>query len=285
MNDLAKFKRMLISKTHRSANTIDAYMYTIEEFYYFVKNKNKSLKEITLDVITEYMNKKTSADGISLRSMARNLSAIKQFYKYMGPSYNEHISYNYIQIPVFKKTDPFFISKDDINKIFKTLNKDDYFYGRDVCLISLLYYQGLKLSEALDITFSDIRHNNKLNTIFIKSRNKDVIVTDTNLEKYLSKYITIHRPKFNYFESSYLFISNKSGHLNRKAAWKVILKRIREANINKRVTADVLRNSFIIHKLDEKIPLDKIKELSNLKTDDNLVRYIRAYKNQKEVGI
>ena len=123
--EIENFIEYLIIEKKYSKNTISSYQRDLNKFNKLLKNKN--VKEITKKDIQYYLkeiNKNQKA-----RSISRNISSLKSFYKYL--KINKIISINpmdQINNPKTKKALPKVLSEEEINNLLDIKLKTDLEY-------------------------------------------------------------------------------------------------------------------------------------------------------------
>ena len=151
-NHLDIYKEFLLSEKNLSQNTINNYLVDLKQFLIFYKENESVNKNIEKYISSLRKN------NISNSSTNRKISSLKNFLKFL---HSEKIIKN-INLDIFEslnnsKKIPKAISKDDINKIFDSLNRSD-FANKNIyiTILKLMYLSGLRVSEALSLKWSDL---------------------------------------------------------------------------------------------------------------------------------
>ena len=146
------YKEFLISEKNLSQNTINNYLVDINQFLiFFIKHKNINQN---IEIYISSIRKK----NISNASINRKISSLKNFLKFL---HSERIIKD-INLDIFNslknsKKIPKALSNDEINKIFTSLNSSN-FINKNIYIIilKLMYFSGLRISEALTLKWSDL---------------------------------------------------------------------------------------------------------------------------------
>ena len=97
--------------------------------------------------------------GLSARSMARSLSSIRNFYKYLDRRENiRNSAIAEVKTPKVPKTVPRPLSIGGTEQVLDNISvgaKDDWVKARDIAVVTLLYGCGLRISEALSLNLND----------------------------------------------------------------------------------------------------------------------------------
>ena len=146
------FKEFLFSEKNLSQNSINNYLIDLKQFLIFF-NKNENLNKN----IEKYISS-LRKNNISNATINRKISSLKNFLKFLQ---SEKIIKN-INLDIFEsinnsKKIPKAISKDELNKIFDSLNRSD-FTNKNIyiAILRLMYISGLRVSEALALRWSDL---------------------------------------------------------------------------------------------------------------------------------
>lgn len=117
-----------------------------------------TLKAICLRDMRSWMAHERSRD-ISARSLARSLSAVKGFYRWLGERQDfEPTAVLATRAPKFQAKLPRPVAVPAARMLIETVDlqhSEPWIAARDVAVITLLYGCGLRISEALSLTFSD----------------------------------------------------------------------------------------------------------------------------------
>ena len=180
VNEYASY---LLYQKNYSKDTIDSYTRDINKFLEFMNNENYTLNSVDSTLIRNFLAHET-LDGISKRSNARRVIALRQFYEYLVK--NNYVEFNpfiVISTPKVDKKLPEFMYLEEINNLFElNSQRKDFLMHRDQAIIELLFSSGLRVSELVNLTLQDL--NLKENEI-LKSKliGFDVIIDNENIGK------------------------------------------------------------------------------------------------------
>lgn len=244
--------------------TISAYETDIVQFLNF--SGISSFSELTEERIEKFIQN-LQTQQYSPKSIARKLSAIKEFCKFL---YSEKIitdnpSSN-ILTPKQQKPLPKFLSAEEILKIIQTaFSKKDYRYWRIGVMIELMYATGLRVSELVGLPETSINYNKGLITILGKGSKERIVPIATRALSALQDYGDLRKEFIkNKKTSPWLFPSliSTSGHLTRDAFYKDLKKLAIDCGIYpSRVSPHVLRHSFATHLLNNDADLRSVQKM------------------------
>ena len=228
-----------------SSNTVDGYKRDLIDFYTFL---NKKYKEITKNDIISYlgyMNKK-----LNPKSINRHIVSVKNFFKYLER--NDYIKENVtsdITGVKMKKSIPKVLSEEDINKLLD-INTHDSISYRNKAMLELMYSSGLRVSELLTLTISNIDLNMNTVRIFGKGSKERIMPIDDIASKYLFEYINLYRNTLLKNKTSdILFLNSRGEKLSRQGFFKILKGIALEKGINKDISPHTIRHTFATHML------------------------------------
>jgi len=208
------------------------------------------------------------AEGLSARSVARKISALKNLSAYLERDHDLAISaLDILDTPKRGKTLPRPLSPNDAKDVIATADvitssPAPWVGARDVAVITLLYGCGLRISEALGLNYADRPLPQAGGTIMrvTGKRNKERIVpvlpaAMAAIDDYL------RQAPFDFTPDSPLFRGVRGGRLNARLI-QAAMQKIRAAlGLPDSATPHALRHSFATHLLSAGGDLRTIQDL------------------------
>ena len=257
MNELNDYINYLSLERQLSTNTIDGYKRDLEDFYKYTNKKYKNIDKNDIINYISYLNKKVGAKTIN-----RHIVSIKNYFKYLER--NNYISVNPCTDITGLKTPkkmPRVLSVEDIDKLLDIDLKDAYSY-RNKAMLELMYSSGLRVSELLSLTISNIDLDMNLVRIFGKGSKERIVPISDIATKYLFEYINIYRNtlvKNNI--TDLVFLNSRGNRLSRQGFFKILKEIALEKGIKKEISPHVLRHSFATHLLNNGADLRSIQTM------------------------
>ncbi len=162
---IAAWRRDLGAVRRLAANTLEAYERDLAQFLSFLGPHSGG--SVTLAVLRDMRGADVRAflasrreDGIEPRSLARSLSAVKSFFRFLereGVLSTEAL--NIVRTPRAKKSLPKALTVLEAKEtIARTDELEDrpWVAARDMAVLSLCYGAGLRISEALSLSRADL---------------------------------------------------------------------------------------------------------------------------------
>ena len=174
------YTQFLISEKNLSTNTVNNYLVDLNQFFFFEDKKANHLNVKIKLYITNLRKKNLKTSSIN-----RKISTLKNFLKFLQTEkIIAKIDFQEFESLSNIKKIPKAISKLQMEQIFinmynsKQTNKELY-----ILVLKLIYLSGLRISEALNLKWSDINHQDNSIYIYGKgSKERKVFITKYFLE-------------------------------------------------------------------------------------------------------
>jgi integrase/recombinase XerD len=270
MPSLEQFLEMMVAERGLSKNSVISYKNDLVVFLSYLKIININPNEVDSSHIREVV-RNFSKDGISPRSIARKISAIRSYYDFLvSEGAIQENPAKTLDIPKYSVKLPDILSVNEVQRIVCSLNKDTPEMIRMLAMFHLLYATGLRVSELVSLRFDNLMidtHKKTIkNYIYIsgKGGKERVVLVNDHALAAIGRYLG-YRLMFISSKKSeaYLFPSKStSGHMTRQN-FALLLKQVAlDAGIDpSRVSPHVIRHSFASHLLAGGADLRVIQEL------------------------
>lgn len=259
---IRKYKQYLMIERGLSANTIDAYMHDLDKLIEYAESNNIGLSDIKTRHI-ESLLADLYDKNITARSIARVLSGLKSFFNFL--ELDGFIDINptaLIESPSLGQKLPITLSIEEIDDILGIIDVSTSEGTRNYAIIETLYSCGLRVSELINLRFSDLFFNEG----FIRVRGKGdkqrlVPISETAIQK-IKNYIP-YRAQINIKRGSedVLFLSARGTAISRITVFHYVRKYSEEAGIDKDISPHVFRHSFATHLLERGANIRVIQEM------------------------
>ena len=250
-----------------SSNTLLAYKRDLIDFFSFLTLHNGSKDGVSqLETINQASMRSWMAEnrrsGKTSRSIARQLSSVKSFYKWFAERHGIDPTMVLItKAPKFEKKLPRALSQEAAKEISSSIDLTDnepWIVARDTAVILLLYGCGLRISEALNLKYSEMPLTD---TLKIKGKgDKFRVIPILQIAREAVKSYLKMLP-FSLNSNDNIFRGVRGGSLNPRSI-QLVMKSIREKlGIAANATPHSLRHSFATHLLTAGADLRSIQEL------------------------
>lgn len=268
----------LISRRNQnqSVQTIQAYSRDVTDFLKFCENKALDLHSIETSDLREFLTFKVEQGRLSRSSLQRQLSAIRQFMKWVNE--NHLIAQNVtkdFQLKRHARPLPGLVDPETIIQILDQPAPKNHIqqqlWIRDKALLELLYSSGIRLSEIQGLTFKDIDFKRKLIRITGKGNKTRIVPFGESAKNAILTWLQVYRVWKREFKSDdAVFISQRCGEpLGARQIEKRVKFQAQRAGVNVDLHPHLLRHCFASHLLSGSGDLRAVQEMlghSNLST-------------------
>ncbi len=247
-----------------STNTRAAYSRDLGKFFAFIKEtlKYNSLDEITKHDIIAFLAWQMDS-GAEYSTVARSLSSIKTFYKFLV--LDGFIAINPagdLETPRIKRKLPRVLSVEEVDRLMEVPNVILPLGLRDRAMLELMYGTGIRVSELLSLQVDDINLTAGFLRCFGKGRKERIIPVNQTAIDWVHRYLARSRNLLAKANSERtLFLNSRGGTLSRQGFFKILTGYVQTADIHKDVTPHTLRHSFATHLLENGADLRAVQEM------------------------
>ncbi len=258
-----KYINYLEAERNASPYTVRNYTTDLLHFFHFLKAKGvDSLKEVDKHILRDYLSY-VMEQGFVKASIARKLSAIRSFYRYLLRE--EIISTNPVATASSPKLDkrlPSFLTIDEVERLLEAPDSSKPQGQRDRALMELLYASGLRVSELVSLNLEQINLDSCEIRVWGKGSKERMVLMGKPAARALSDYLSQGRPKLlGKKRSSALLLNPDGGRLSGRRVQTILGKYANIAGIDRRVHPHMLRHTFATHLLDGGADLRVVQEL------------------------
>ncbi len=250
-----------------SENTIVAYRGDVGDFLSFMTTHHGSpqglgaLERISISDMRAWMAQ-ARADGVGARSLARKLSAVKNFYRWLAERAGfEPTAVLSTRSPKFQKKLPRPLAEDAAKAVLDTIelqSAQGWVGARDVAVVTLLYGCGLRISEALGLRGADSPLPASLRIVGKGGKERMVPVLDAAREA-VDTYVRLCPHPLE--QDAPLFRGVRGGPLHARLIQGVMARTRMQLGLPSTATPHALRHSFATHLLSAGGDLRAIQEL------------------------
>ncbi len=273
------FLDMLSSERNAALNTRHAYWRDLADVSLYLKNScGHEIDAATPDDIKAYLTdlsnkihtKGQNKNQIAVRTVARRLSALRQFYRYLvTENVRTDDPTSAIESPKQTRTLPKTLSEDEVDTLIKVAAEEGSNESvRLVCLLEMLYATGLRVSELVGLHMSAIAEGNQFIMVEGKGGRERMVPMTDSAQKALQNYLDLRKGfipgEADDRKSKWLFPSrtSDSGHLTRQRFAQLLKDLARAAKIDgDRVSPHILRHAFATHLLSNGADLRAVQKM------------------------
>ncbi len=234
-----------------SSHTLDAYTRDLIQLTDFVvKLGAKNPEDLTTIGVLAWLQAMKD-QGLSPRTVARKLSSLKSFYKFMQEEYGlKGTPLEVITSPKRSLQLPKVLSVEEVERLLNAPDTTNPMGKRDRAMLELAYGSGLRASEIVSLKVQDLDMENRFLRVFGKGRKQRVVPMGEVAHEWLSNYVASARAKIlGKRMSFYLFVGKKGHGLTRQRFWQILKQYAALAGLGSGVSPHILRHSFATHLL------------------------------------
>ncbi len=273
------FLDMITTERGAALNTRQAYWRDLADASLFLRNnKNIEIDSASTDDIKDYLKelgnrinvKGDHKDKIAVRTLARRLSAMRQFYQYLiSEGKRDDDPTTTIETPKQERVLPKTLTEAEVDNLIKTAGaKGNASSKRLVCLLEMIYAAGLRVSELVGLPMSAIGENNEFLMVEGKAGRERVVPLSKAAKNALEAYIEVRTQRMEkddtLKDNKWLFPSktSDSGHLTRQRFAQLLRDLAKDAGVEKgKVSPHILRHAFATHLLNNGADLRSVQKM------------------------
>lgn len=231
--------------------TICSYTSDLEQFAEFLSSRRRELLSARKEEVSAFLSRLFS-DGVSDRSVARKLSALRHFYKYLLlDRMIQHDPTLDIESPRQWKVLPKSLAGSEIDSIIRyaTADKDSELARalalRDSAILETLYAAGLRVSEIVNVKLEDLKL--ELGHILVRGKGdkERLVPIGRAAQDAIRLYMAESRQKLLRDRiSPLLFVRRGGGRLTRNRVWQIVNAASRSG---RHASPHMLRHSCATH--------------------------------------
>jgi len=258
-----KYINYLEAERNMSAYTVRNYTADLLDFFSFLRaNGISSLKAVDRLTLRDYLSH-LMKQGFVKASIARKLSAIRSFYRYLlreGVISTSPAATT--SSPKLDKRLPSFLTLEEVGRLLEAPDVSTPQGQRDRALLELLYASGLRVGELVRLNLEQINLDTREIRVWGKGAKERAVLMGKPAAEALTTYISGGRPKLlGEKRSTALFVNRYGGRLPERRVQRILEKYTRLAGMDKRVHPHMLRHTFATHLLDGGADLRVVQEL------------------------
>ncbi len=202
-------------------------------------------------------------EGLSASSIARSLSSIKSFFRYLCE--DKQLKVNPAEIlatPRRWRKLPDILSLADVDKLLSCPELDTPLGLRDQAMLEILYATGMRVSELISVKCHNLNLISGCLRTMGKGAKERIVPIGMIARKVLEDYLLNSRPvlaKGQKVEDLFLTLRGKA--MTRQGFWKLLKGYVRRSNIKSNVSPHTLRHAFATHLLDRGADLRSVQQM------------------------
>lgn len=249
---LKKYKSYITLEQGLSNNTREAYLHDVEKLFAYFEDEKIDFLKVELEHFHSFAAALMDV-GIGERSIARILSGVRSFYKFLVlDGYLEQDPTELLESPKIGKHLPEVLSVEEIDAIEGIIDVSTPEGQRDRAAIEILYSCGLRVSELCNLLLSDLFLDEGFLRVTGKGNKQRLVpISERAIRELKSWFAFRNFINIKPGEEDYVFISAaRKKHLSRITVFHNIKVYAEQAGIQKTISPHTFRHSFATHLLE-----------------------------------
>lgn len=242
---VSRYRRYLKLEKGYSVNTLDAYMRDLDKLVRYLAAEQVHVTEVKLEQL-EHFAASISDLGIGPRSLARILSGVRQFYRFLVlDGYMEDDPTELLESPKQPNHLPEVLSTAEVDLLEQAIDLSKWEGHRNRAIIEVLFSCGLRVSELINLKLSNLYVDEQFIRVMGKgSKERLVPISPRALEELNYWFSMRNEMSIKPGEEDYVFLNRRGHHLTRTMILIMIKRYAVEAGIKKTISPHTLRHSF-----------------------------------------
>ena len=239
------YLRYLKLQRSMSANTVEAYGRDLDKLLVFLGQTTKVPTDVTLEDLQAFAAGLHDI-GIGPRSQCRILSGIRSFYRFLViDGYMDSDPTELLESPVLGEHLPEFLTPQEVDLLEDSIDVSKPEGQRNRAIIEVLFSCGLRVSELVNLKFSQVYSEERFVRIMGKGSKERLVPISERALKEIENYKPWRNElKIKPGEEDYIFLNRRGAHLTRTMILIMLKTQAEAAGIRKTISPHTLRHSF-----------------------------------------
>jgi integrase/recombinase XerD len=243
-----------------AGHTLESYARDLNGLAAFSAGMNCKPESLDRPALETFVRQRMES-GLSPRSVARAVAAIRGYYRFLVLDRRLDASpADDLQPPRAWPALPKFLSFEEVDTLIAAPDISTPRGLRDRAMIELLYATGMRVSELISVRPADLHLDEHYLTCIGKGNKERLIPVGEQATAWIQRYWRDARPVFLKGRASpRLFVNTRGGPLGRVGFWKILKGYGRQASLPRSLSPHVVRHSFATHLLERGADLRAIQ--------------------------
>ena len=247
---LRLFLEYLAVEKGLAPNTIQSYERDIRKLAARLKADRIPLARVTEDVLAGFLRGQ-SRSGLSARSQARLVSALRSFFRFLvlsglvkrDPAARLTTPSTWLALPKF-------LTVEEVEALLRAPDPAKPAGVRDRAMLEVLYGAGLRVSELTTLKAAEVNLGDGFLVCRGKGGKERIVPLGRSAAEAVRRWLAEARPLVDADGREELFLSRRGRPFTRQGVWKHLRKHAAKAGLAAKVFPHVLRHSFATHLLE-----------------------------------
>jgi len=244
-NIVRAYQRYLKLQRGYSSNTLDAYVRDLEKLLVYLEQEGKHVLDVQLEDLQHFAAGLHDI-GVNARSQCRVLSGVRSFYRFLHiDGYRDDDPTELLESPVLGEHLPEVLSATEVDMLEASVDVSKWEGHRNRAIIEVLFSCGLRVSELVNLRFSDLYLKERYIRVMGKGSKERLVPISQRAIQELDNWLASRRQMaIKPGEEDYVFLNRRGAHLTRTMILIMIKRQAEAAGITKTISPHTLRHSF-----------------------------------------
>ena len=233
-----------------SQHTVKNYSMDVMALMDFIKLKGiaESPKNCSKETVLLFIYEESKFQ--SPHTQSRRISGLKSFFNFLiFEGYRKTAPTDLLESPKLGRKLPETLNISEIETIIASIDLGNALGHRNRAIIETLYGSGLRVSELVELSLSNIFFKEDLIRVTGKGDKQRLVPLGNYSKKYIKIYIEGIRNQMKVAKeySDILFLNRNGNKLTRAMIFTIVKKQAQKAGIDKNISPHTFRHSFATH--------------------------------------
>ncbi|MEW5788035.1 MAG: site-specific tyrosine recombinase XerD [Pseudomonadota bacterium] len=249
--ELDRFCDALWLEDGLSPRSLESYRRDLTQLFAWLGEQHIAPDQAQRDRIQAFLAHRTLDQGIAARSLARQLTAIKRYHRWLlregrrpdDPSLT-------VEAPRLPKPLPKTLSESEVEALLAAPDVATPLGLRDKAMLEALYAAGFRVSELVGLPLAAVSLTDGVARVMGKGRKERLVPLGEEARDWIAHYQAEARPVLLKGRGSEaLFVTERGGPMTRQMFWYLIKRHAATAGIRSALSPHTLRHAFATHLL------------------------------------
>ena len=233
-----------------STNTVRSYALDLAKLTEFLARMKTPLAKVDEETLIRFIHGQ-SRGGLSSRSLARLISALRAFFRFMvlegriakNPAADLTAPKSWLALPKY-------LTVPEVERLLAQPDISKPRGLRDKAMLEILYSSGLRVSELVGLKCVDLNLREGFLICRGKGNKERIVPVGRAAADAVQGYLDTARPVLAKRNTETLFLTQRGGAFTRQGFWKLLRIYGTKAGLARKLHPHVLRHSFASHLLE-----------------------------------
>ncbi len=244
-------------------NSVLAYQRDVQKLMDFAVDNNLKTEELSTNDLKSFLSVLHEL-GLSARSQARIISGIKQFFHFLILENElQNDPSELLEMPKIGQKLPEFLTIEEIDELMEAVDLSKNEGLRNRAILETLYSCGLRVSELINLRFSDLFFEEGFIRVIGKGNKERLVPASPSVQEEIAIYKkeTRNHQTIKPGNENIVFLNRRGAKLTRVMIFTIIKDLANAIGLKKTISPHTFRHSFATHLIEGGANLRAIQEM------------------------